>query len=90
MGSMIEVRFAYAVGNKPISGGRKKAGSYVGENRKLDAIFCVKGPRKFAAPNASAPTVKLQRIRLFLDVIAYRKWNFRAIDVSRAFLRSEH
>ena len=39
--------------------------------------------------NASAPTVQLQRIRVVLAVIAYRRWNFRAVDVSRAFLRSE-
>ena len=38
--------------------------------------------------NASGPTVQLQIIMAVLDVIAYRKWNFRAIGVSRAFLMS--
>ena len=77
------------MGNKPISADRKKTGAYVGENRKLDAGFCVKGFREFAEPNASAPTVQLQSIRMCVAVISYRKWNFRVIDVSRAFLRSE-
>ena len=78
----------YAMENAPISAGRKKAVSYVDENRKLDARFCVKGFREFVEPNASAPTVQLQRIRLRLAVIAYLKWNFRVMDVSGAFLRS--
>ena len=33
--------------------------------------------------------VQLQRIRLCLAVTAYRKWDFRATDVSRGILRSE-
>ena len=37
--------------------------------------------------NASAPTVKLQRIRLFMAVIGCRKWNIRAMGVSRDFPR---
>ena len=80
----------YAMENAPISAGRKKAVSYVDENRKLDARFCVKGFREFVEPNASAPTVQLQRIRLRLDVIAYRRWNFRAMGVSGAFPMSGH
>ena len=39
--------------------------------------------------NAASPTVQLQSIRIVLAVIAYRKWNFRVMGVSRAFLRSE-
>ena len=35
--------------------------------------------------NASALSVQLQIIRVVLAVIAYRVWNFRAMDVSRAF-----
>ena len=72
-------------GGKPISAGRKKGGAYVDGNRKLGARLCVKGRRGFAGSNASAPTVQLQIIRLRLDVIAHRKWDFRASDVTGAF-----
>ena len=89
MGSLIEGRFAYAMANKPNSVGHKKTGSCVGENRKLDARFFVKGIREFAESTTSSPSVQLQSIRLRLAVIAYRKWNFRAMDVSRAFLTAE-
>ena len=88
-GSLIEGRFVYAVGNKPISAGRAKTGAYVDEYRKQDARFFVTWFQEFAESNASAPTVPLQSIRLCLAVIAYRMWNFRVMDVSRAFSMSE-
>ena len=76
--------------NKQISAGhKKKTGAYVDENRKLDARFCVEVFQEFAESNASAPTVQLQRIRLCLAAISYRKWDFRVMGVLRAFLRSE-
>ena len=81
--------FFYTVENKPISAAYAKKGAYVGENRKLDSRFGVKGFQEFAATNAAAPTAPLQIIMLVLDVIAYRKWNFRVMDVSRAFRMSE-
>ena len=56
---------------------------------KLDARFCVKGFQELVEANAASPTAQLQSIRIALAVIAYRKWNFRAVDVSRAFLRSK-
>ena len=34
------------------------------------------------------PTVQLQIIRVILAVIAYRKWNVRAMEVPTSFLRS--
>ena len=77
------------MGNKPISAGHAKTGEYVGENRKLYDMSCVKGPQEFAETNASSPTVPLQIIRVVLGVIAYRKWDFRAMNVSRTLLRSE-
>ena len=79
--SLIGWRFVYTMENKPISSGRTKTGAYVDENRKSGARFCVKGRQEFAEPNASAPTVQLQSIRMCLAVIAYRKWNFRVMDV---------
>ena len=87
MRSPTEGRFVYTVGNKPISARREKTGAYVGENRKLDAVFCVKGFQEFVE-NASAPAVQLETIRVVLTIIAYRKWNMRATGVSIAFLRS--
>ena len=73
------------MGSKPISAGHTKTSAYVGENRKLDSRFRVEGFQEFAETNASAPAVQLQSIRAVLAVIAYRRWNFRAIDVSRSF-----
>ena len=86
---LIEGRFGYAVWNKPISAGYTKNGAYVGENRELDDWFRVKGFEWFAGANSSAPTVQLQSIMVVLAVIAYRKWNFRVVDVSSAFLRGD-
>ena len=50
-------------------------------------MFCVNGFQEFAETNAFAPEVKLQIIRVVLDVIACLRWNFRAMDVSMRFLR---
>ena len=80
-------RFVCAVNNKPIPAGYTKTGAYVGQNRKLDAWFRVKCFQWFVETNASAPMVQLQSIRVVLDVIAYRKWNYREMDVPKAFLR---
>ena len=77
----------YAVGNRPISAGRAKTGAYVGENRKLDVGFRVKDPQELAETNESSPMVQLQILMVELAVIAYRKWNFREMAVSMAFLR---
>ena len=73
---------------KPISAGHTETCAYVGENRKLDSGFRAKGFREFVETNATAPAVQLQIPRSVLAVIAYRRWNFRAVDVSRGFLRS--
>ena len=64
-------------------------GAYLDENRKLGAMFREEGFHELVESNASAPTVQLQSIRIASAVIAYRKWNFSAMDVSRAFLRSK-
>ena len=88
MESLIFGRFDYAMTNKPISAGHTKTGAYVGEDRKLEAVFRVKRFQEFVETHASAPTVQLQIIRLLLAVIGYRKWNFRAIGVSGEFPRS--
>ena len=87
---MIEGRFVYTMEISQFRPAARRRGAYVGENRKLDARFRVKWFREFAGSNASAPTVQLQSIRMWIAVIAYRKWGFRVMDVSRAFLRSGH
>ena len=87
--SLIEGGFFTSWGIKPISAGHTKTGAYGGENRKLDARIGVKCFQEFVETNASAPTVQLQIMRAVLAVIAYRRWDFRAIGVKRAFLMSQ-
>ena len=83
--SLISGIFVYAMGNKPLSDGYAKTKAYFDENSILEAWFCVKGFQDFAATNESAPTVQLQSIMVASAVIARGKWNFRVVDVSRAF-----
>ena len=47
-GSLKAGRFLYAVEIKPTSADPAKTGEYVGENRKLDDMFCVNGFQEFA------------------------------------------
>ena len=53
------------------------------------ARFGAKRFQEFAPMNSSLPTVKLHRISLALEIMAYRRWNFRAIDVALGLLISE-
>ena len=76
------------MGDKPISDCYAKTGAYVDGNRRLDARYCVKGFQEFMEKASDPQTVQLQRIRAALDVIAYRKRDFRAMGVSRAFSMS--
>ena len=58
--------------------------AYVDDTRRLDARFCA----KFAQGEIGGrfpPTSQLQSLGVFLSVIAYRKWNFTALCVSREF-----
>ena len=80
--------FVYAVQNKPISAGHTKTGAYVDENRKLDARFRVTGFQELVETNASAQTAQLQSIMVVFAATACRRWDIRAMDVSRTFLRS--
>ena len=57
---------------------------------KIRCLISRKSLQEFAETNASAPTVQLQSIRVVLAVMAYRKWDFRAIGVYRAWLTSGH
>ena len=70
--------------SKPIATGRKGNGSYVGENRKLDARLWVERSKGFVQNNRPRPTIQLQSLRACLAVIAYRGRNFRTMDVSMA------
>ena len=48
----------------------------------------VGGFQEVVGDNEAAPAEQLQSIRIALDVTAYRKWDFREMGVSRAFLSS--
>ena len=88
-GSLIEGRFVYAVGLSRFPLAKPKRGRMLMKNRQLDAIFFVKCFQEFSETNASVPTVQLHRILVALAVIAYRRWDFRAMDAPGDFLRSE-
>ena len=45
------------------------------------------GFQKDICTNESAPTAQLQSLSVSLEIIAYRKWGFRVMGVSRAFLK---
>ena len=59
-----EGRFVYAMGDKPIKAGHKRAGSYIDESRKLDARFCVGRLREYAARDTSTPTIQLPSLMI--------------------------
>ena len=49
----------------------------------------MKGCQESIGSNDSAPTAHIKGLGVFLAVISYGKWNFRASGVSKAFLKSE-
>ena len=69
--SLIEGGFVSAVKMIQCQPATPKTGAYLGENRKLEGVFCVKSFQKFVETNASSPTVQLQIIMVVLAVIAY-------------------
>ena len=66
--------------------GRIKTGSYVDDERRLDARFTRKAIER-SRGNASAPKAQLQSCRVFVSPIAYTKCNFSANDAPLAFLK---
>ena len=62
----------------------------MGENRKLEARVRAKGLWEFFGTSAIVHTTQLQRAISVLTIISYRRWNFRVMDVARAFLKSAH
>ena len=83
--SAIRGRFVYTTTNKPLKSGYAKNRDSADVSRKLDARFGVYCLQESPGVNASEPTVQLQSISVVLPIIAYRKWNVRATDASRAF-----
>ena len=85
---IIDGRFACAMENKPVSSLEEMTGAHVDLNRKLDARLCARGFRETVTENVSAPTVDIATIRVALGIIPIKKWSFRVIDISRAYLQA--
>ena len=58
-------------------------------NQKLCAKLCMGRSLKFGAGNVLTSTIQLQRLRGCLAVIAYRRWNFRALEAPRESINQE-
>ena len=50
-------------------------------------VACAEVLQEALGTDSSVPTSKLQRLRGFLSVVAYRMWKFRATAASRSFLK---
>ena len=85
---IIDGRFVYAMKNKPVPSIEEMTGAHVDLNRKLDARLCARGFRETMTENVSAPTVDIATIRVALGIIPIKKWSFRVIDISRAYLQA--
>ena len=81
--------FVYTIKRKPAYDGCSETDAYVDGERRLGARLCVIVIQESVSTNGASHTSQLQGLRVLLSVIPYRKWNFRATDVSRAFLKSE-
>ena len=62
---------------------------HIGSGRRLGARFCAIGYLEGAGVNASERTSHFRSFRVLLSIIAYTKWNFREMDVSRAFVKTK-
>ena len=64
-------------------------GSRIGEKRKLDAKLRLGRSQEVVNKNSIAPSIQLQSLGGFLTVIAYRRWNFRTLELSKAISKQE-
>ena len=55
------------------------------ENRELDGRLRANGLQEYVGGNASVPTAQFQGIGAALPIISFRRWDFSAMDVSRAY-----
>ena len=82
-------RFSYNIKIKQRADPHERTVARIGENRILDARLRAKRSQEFANKNSPTPTIQLQSLRSCMVVIAYRKWNFRTLDVSMVSLKFE-
>ena len=71
---------------KPSEAGHTKTEAYIDNRSLLGASFRVKCFKESISTIASSPTSQLRSLGVFLGGVAYRRWNFRVSDVSRAVL----
>ena len=83
-GLLREGRFVYTIKNKPIADGHKNKGIVRRRESEIIREFRVGRLQEFANKNTSTPTIQLQSLMICLAAIAYRRRNFRTMDVSRA------
>ena len=79
--------FVYTIKHKPLNAGRVKTEAYIDNQRRIDARFVVGGFQESIGPNDSAPEAQLRILRFSLQVVSYRKWNFRVMASSGPFLK---
>ena len=81
-------RFVYTIKKKPVEKESDWAGAHVDWDRKLDARLCIRGFLEDLDKSASAPTVCINTIRSILSLVPVLGWDFRVLDISRAYLQS--
>ena len=85
-GSCIDGRCVYTMKNNPSEAGRAATEAYFDDQRMLDARFARNVITKMRGVNSSAPSAQLRSLRVLLSPMAYIKWDFWVMGVSRAFI----
>ena len=83
-----EGRFAHTTKSKPVESVQLMTDSHVDTQRKLDARLRAKGFAETILNNCSAPTVSINTLRTIYAISPIKKWDFRVIDISRAYLQA--
>ena len=81
-------RFVYAIKKKPVEKESDWTGAHVDWDRKLDARLRIRGFLEDLDKSASAPTVCINTIRSIFSLVPVLGWDFRVLDISRAYLQS--
>ena len=81
--------FVYKIKRKQLKGGHIVTGACIDEKRKLVERLCLERSQEFANKNSTESTIQLQSLRGCLTVIAYRRWNFRALVVPNGSIKQE-
>ena len=83
-----DARFVYTVKEKPVGNKEEMAASLVDINRKLGARLRARGFAEMRAEIVSAPTMSNNALRTIPGIAPIKRWGFRVIDISRAYLQS--